>query len=162
MNKNIFRLMAMLFVVLAGAGFTACSDDDDDSPQPDDSSSIVGLWQSVETKAWIEEDDGPFDQSAWDAMPMQPNERTRIEFTADGVARQWIRHGDSWSIMLQDGTYVMNAAGTAFDLTFGEETVRYTIYSLTNGEMVLGSHQIDIVDGAEEHFYDMGRFRRIR
>lgn len=161
MNRSIFKLMAMLFVALAGAGFTACSDDDDDSIRPDDSSTIVGLWQSVELKAWIEEEDGPFDQAAWDGMPMQPNEKTRIEFTADGVTRQWIRHGDSWSIMLQDGTYVVNDAGTAFDLTIGDETVHYTIYSLTDEEMVLGSHQVDIIDGAEEHFYDKGRFRRI-
>lgn len=43
MNKNIFRLMAMLFVVLACAGFTACFDDDDDAPTPDAPASIAGL-----------------------------------------------------------------------------------------------------------------------
>lgn len=162
MNRNIFKLMAMLFVALAGAGFTACSDDDDDpEPAPEAKASIVGMWQSEETKYWDEDSDGPFDQTAWEAMPMGKHDGLRMEFTADGKVEQWFYFNGGWSHYAYTGTYVMNAAGTAFELTSINEPQLYEIVSMTDEELTLFTRSADTVHGQTVYLYEMIRFRRI-
>lgn len=78
MNKNIFRLMAMLFVVLAGAGFTACFDDDDDAPTPDAPASIAGLWQVIDYIHWEERFGTEYDPEEGRVIHLEKYRRTTI------------------------------------------------------------------------------------
>lgn len=141
-----------LFVLLAGVGFTACSDDDDENFE--NSSDLYGMWEPAYAEGY-EEYGG--ERDSWSYALNLSNEYdgySRIEFDGDGYCYAYEYRSGSWRLEFTEEYYVR---GNEIYVD-GEPA---TIVRLTASELIMEMRETETYGGETGEYYEKVTYRKI-
>lgn len=116
--------MFFLFVLVAGTGFTSCSDDDENV----DSSALIGKWNTKWTEGYMVDAEYPEDNEEWNEAYVG----SYIIFNENGTGTNFEAEPFNWKL-----------DGNKLSITFGDEPFSNpaTIVKLTSTELVIEFHE---------------------
>lgn len=123
--KTLKYFLFFLFVLVAGTGFTSCSDDDENV----ESSSLVGLWEVTWTEGYSYDTESPEDNDEWS----EALSGVKMKFNSDGTGYEGS----------ESDTFTWKLEGNQLTIVSSYYTEVSTVLKLTDSELKLEYQEKD-------------------